>query len=150
VSVTVEGGVGAEEKVKIGKHEAKIGVTVKGEATASSKGLKVAVAAELSAEAGPVKAFSVRAEQVTRNEEGASESPTLEGHGPGLVHGNGEASGTTEEFTVSVSSYEGFGGGVSVTVRPNAIFDADVNWLVGHPSPGADFNTNQSGMGAFQ
>jgi len=55
-----------------------------------------------------------------------------------------------DEFTVSVSSYEGFGGGVSVTVRPNAILDAAVNWLVGHPSPGVDFNTNQKGMGAFQ
>lgn len=140
--------MGAEEKVQVGKHKAKIGGAVKGELTGSSKGLKVAAAAELSAEAGPVKAFILRAEQVTRNEQGNSEAPTVEGHGPGLVHGKGEASGTMEEFTISVSSYEGFGGGASVTVRPTDL----LNTLGANQPPpcGCDFNSNQHGMGAFQ
>ena len=119
--MTVEGGIGLEYKGGIKgakKLEAKAGGAIKGEIEVSSKGVKVSAKGELGAHVGPVKLGGVEAEQVTRNEQGESEKPTLSYSKPGIEVGKSEITGWANEITIGASVYEGPGAGVSITIRP--------------------------------
>jgi RHS repeat-associated protein len=125
VSVSVEGGMGEEAKLKLGPVEAKIGGAVKGEVEVSADGVKVSAKAEADAHIGSVKPLGgVEAGVVTRNEKGESEKPYVALTPPGISgKHNSEATASRDEFTIGVSAYHGGGGGVSVTIRPQAILD---------------------------
>lgn len=93
-----------------------------------------------------MKLGGVEAEQVTRNEHGESEKPTVTLSKPGVELGKSEITGWKNEITIGVSVYEGPGAGVSVTVRPTQLMNA----LQAVPPCGCDFNTKQHGIGAWQ
>lgn len=117
--------MGEEAKVKLGPVEAKIGGAVKGEVEVSSEGVKVSAKAEADAHIGSVKPLGgVEAGVVTRNEKGESEKPYVALTPPGISgKHNSEATASRDEITIGVSAYHGGGGGVSVTVRPQAAAD---------------------------
>jgi RHS repeat-associated protein len=125
VSVTVEGGMGEEAKVKLGPLEAKVGAAVKGEVEVSSEGVKVSAKAEADAHVGSLKPVGgVEVGVVTRDEKGESGKPTVAWTPPGVSgKHNSEATASRDEFTIGVSVYHGGGGGVSVTIRSQAIVD---------------------------
>ena len=117
--------MGEEAKVKIGPVEAKIGGAVKGEVEVSSEGVKVSVKAEADAHIGSFKPVGgVEVGQVTSNDKGESEKPYVSWTPPGISgKHNSEATASKDEFTIGVSAYHGGGGGVSVTIHPQAVLD---------------------------
>ena len=117
VSLTVEGGVGLEYKagIKGAKDlEGKVGGAVKGEIEVSSEGVKVSAKSELGGHIGPVKLGGVEAEQVTRNEHGESEKPTVTLSKPGVELGKSEITGWKNEITIGASFRESH----EITERP--------------------------------
>jgi hypothetical protein len=147
-SVAVEGGYGLEAKI----GPVKVGGSVKGEGELSSDGTtKVTATAEVGGNVGPLKLPGGQAEIVTKNAKGESEAPAISFTKPGIDKGKTELTVGKGEIKFGISLYAGWGGGVSVTIRPQVMMDNAVKWLEsGSPSPGTDFNTNQHGMGAWQ
>ena len=151
VTIKVEGGLGLEEKAAIEGTplQEKGGGAVKGELELSSDGTtKVSAKMEIGGKIGVVKLPGVEVEQVTKNEHGQSEAPTINITKPGISPGSADVTGWRNEITLGVALCEGAGAGISITIHPTELWNAMVKGSAG--GCGCDFNTNQHGMGAFQ